>query len=146
MSQILNPKIFSWLTTLFISLGVTKLLWSLLLFILPTTPPFVQSVKTSPFVSGSLSLGDKFLPTGQDQMSKLTTRNLSNITLKAIYKKPNAGFAILEDKGAKIYLDLEQKYKGYKLIEIHTRDIILEKEEELYKIQLSGYKPKGSDQ
>jgi len=146
MSQIFNPKIFYWLATLFISLGITKLLWSLLLFILPTEPPFVRPLETSPFVSGSLSLGDKFISTGQDKISKLATTNLSDITLKAIYKKPNAGFAVLEHKGAKIYLDLAQKYKGYKLIEIQKRDIILKKEEKLYRVQLSGYKPERSDQ
>ncbi len=69
--------------------------------------------------------------------------SLKNIKLKAVYNDANGGFVIIEDKGKTHFIDLNQTYKGYRLIKINPKSAIFNKNDINYKIAFEKLKFKN---
>jgi len=70
---------------------------------------------------------------------KQNIQTLKGINLKAVFENGNNSFIIIDDK-QDIFLDLNQKYKGYKLIKVKKDSAIFEKNNKKFEIKLSKIK------
>jgi len=70
---------------------------------------------------------------------KIKIETLQGVKLKAIFENGDNSFIIIEDK-KDIFLNLNQKYKGYKLIKVTKNSAIFEKNNKQYEIKFSQTK------
>ncbi len=132
----LNSKILIFLLSFFTAAFV----YSVLLFFMPKTPVFYVPVKKE-FEFYKINLTPLFYrtkPVKKPVVKKAQT--LKGIKLKAVYDNGKNGFIIIEDKGKTHFIDLGQKYKGYKLIKINSDSAIFEKNSKHFKIEFDRSK------
>ena len=136
----LNSKILIFLLSFF----TAALTYSALLVFMPKTPVFYVPVKKE-FEYYKINLANLFYkakPVKKPTVIK-TAQTLKGIKLKALYNSGKNGFIIIEDKGKTHFIDLGQKYKGYKLVKINPDSAIFEKNSKNYKIEFEEKKLKS---
>ena len=139
MYLIFEKRYLGWLLTLLIAAAAAKIVWAATLFLLSPscpTPPVTskKSGRDDTVVLSRLFRGET------SAMHTKPMHSLQHIALKALFKKGNRGFALLHDDGKDVYLDLGQRYRGYRLTEIGRDGILLEKGGKHYKLLLAGTK------
>ncbi len=140
MSQLFNFAFTPWIVIMLISLALAKFIWSLMILILPTSSFWTPLEENSDFFTDSIYLGDKFSTTKSDTKVNTVSIKLKDIKIKAIFKKPNNSFILINQNGRLKYLYIQEKYRGYKLLEVAKNYAIFEKEDKQYKVMLDGYK------
>ena len=65
------------------------------------------------------------------------TYKLENIKLKAVYIEKDKSFIAIEDKNILTFVDLNEIYRGYKLIKIYPNRAIFEKNSKHYEIAMN---------
>jgi len=115
--------------------SLTIFIWGIInIFFLEKLPTYYINIqKETNFYN--IHLENIFLKT----YHKPKIETLNNIKLKAIFENQNQSFVIIYDK-KEIFLDLNQSYKGYKLIKVLNNSAIFEKNNKQFKIDLN--KPK----
>ena len=139
MYLIFEKRYLGWLLMLLLAAAAAKIVWVVTLFLLtPSCPtPPVTSKKSGRDDTIVLS---RLFKVETNAMHAKPMHSLQRIALKALFKKGNRGFALLQDGGKEIYLDLGQSYRGYRLTEIGKDAILLEKGGKHYKLLLAGTK------
>jgi len=130
-------KNFKYLSVFIISFLTAGVLWSIIGFYLPKFPLiYMPKNFSNEFFNINLTkifTAEEVKKTPKKQSNKNTAiTSLKNIKLKAIYNDGKKAFIIINDQGKTVFLDLNQTYKGYKLIKIFNNYVIFEKNAEKY--------------
>jgi len=114
------------------SLGA--LIWGIGFIFLEKKPTFFVKVDKE-YNFYRINLAPLFFKAKNHLVNKdINALNLNSMILKAIYKNKNYGFIIINERGKTVFLDLNQTYKGYKLIYIGENFAVLNKKGKNYKI------------
>jgi type II secretion system protein C len=123
-------------------LSLGALIWGVGFIFLKKEPIFYVPIKKD-YSFFSINLTNIFFNTFQIRKIK-PIQTLKGVKLKAIYYNGKNGFVILEEKGKTVFVDLGQKYKGYKLVDIYMNYVIFEKNGKRYKLDLEKEKIKNT--
>ncbi|AZV45722.1 hypothetical protein C3L23_00040 [Nautilia sp. PV-1] len=129
-----NFKYLFIFTISFLSAGV---LWSVISIFLPKLPvTYIPPKFDSIFYNIDLTrifTTETIKPQPiKTQNNQKTVSSLEGIKLKAVYNDGKKAFIILDDKGKSIFLDINQTYKGYKLIKVYNSYAVFEKNSKQY--------------
>jgi general secretion pathway protein C len=115
------------INTIIVPLSISYFLWSIATLFLPKIPViYIPSQNDNSFFSINLERVFYSQQKKKKIVQKIKVDNkqeeesfkLNWLKLKAIYKNGNGGFIIVEDKGKSIFIEKNQIYKEYKLVEI----------------------------
>jgi len=142
MSQYINILSNKYLLSAFFALIFAKLLWSVLLFFLPTLPPQPILEEHSYKMDKIEYLADKFLTSDEGEKVEVQAPSdlLKKVKLKALFKNSKESFIVIEAAGKNHYVNLYEKYEGYKLTQLKKKHVIFKKNGKTYKVILEGYK------
>jgi general secretion pathway protein C len=132
------PKHFKTLITFIVTLSFSGFIWSMInIFFLEKLPTnYIYIKKPTNFYN--IHLEKIFTNTiTTNPIQKITT--LKSIKLKAIFEDGKNSFIIIDDK-KDIFLNLNQKYKGYKLIKVTQNSAIFTKNNKQFEIKLNTKK------
>ena len=123
-------------------ISIGALIWGISLFFLQKTPLFyIKTPKTYSFYP--IDITHLFFNNFQTKTA-LPQATLNGITLKGVYFDGKKGFVVIEDKKSTHFIDLNSRYRGYRLIKIGLDYAIFEKNSKEYKIVMkkekTGYK------
>ncbi len=139
----MNQKSINYLYTfafyVLLPVAIAKILWSMALFFLDKDALVIP--KEESFVYHyNINLAKNIIGVKQDfntQTEQLQTNNrIDDIKLKGTFFSEGDGFVVLEDQLGTTFLYKNEKYVGYKLIEIYDRRAVLEKNGIKYDIVL----------
>ena len=123
MSLIINSKLIRFLWWLLAPFLVATLLITSLLMVLETKKSKTFAVKDVK-MSYMYSFPKFFITQNNDQKKNLSRTNnekLKNLILKACYVEKDREFVVIEERHKSIFLNLNDEYKGAKLLEV-TKD------------------------
>ena len=127
------------------SFSLAALVWGVLLFFLEKRPIFYDYIKKE-YSFYRIDLTHLFFSNVKPSAKKKSEAvSLKDIKLKAIYKNRDGGFILIEDNRKNIFVDLNQSYNDYKLIEIGEDFAIFKKDGKRYKIEFQKAKKRGED-
>ncbi len=119
-------------------ISIGALIWGVSMFFLQKTPVvFIKTPKNYSFYP--INLTHLFFNKYQTK-TLMPIATLKDIKLKGVYYDGQKGFVIIEDKNKTYFIDLNKKYKGYKLIKIALNYAIFEKNQKEYKIVMKKEK------
>jgi len=121
------------------TLSFSAFLWGMINFLflekLPIHYNYIE--KTNNFYN--IHLDKIFSNEKINYQQKQKIQTLKGIKLKAVFENGKNSFIIIDDK-KDLFLDLNQKYKGYKLIKVKKDSAIFEKNNQKFEIKLSKTK------
>lgn len=117
-----------------------KIVWLLLGFFLPVLPPFSATSLENEAFPRVRHLSGKFFAGSNRDMHTMPSVSLKNIRITGIYKSGDSGFVIIDEGGKSKFLDLRQRYKGYRLIKLDKHRVYFRKKGTVYEVTLAGYK------
>jgi len=122
------------------SLSISAFIWSVINFLLLEKLPtsYVYIKKEMNFYN--IHLSKLFFHNTNIIIKNKKIETLQGIKLKALFENGKNSFIIIDDK-KEIFLDLNQKYKGYKLIKVTNNSAIFQKNNKTYEIKLTKTKP-----
>jgi len=135
-------SVFKNLLILIISFLSAFFIWSIIEMFLPKKPPLVF-INDSKLPAININLIPIFFNTSTTK-TPTTPKNiqsLKGVTLKAIYNSKNNAFIIVEKNKKTYFINLNDKFLGYKLIKINPESAIFEKNSKQYKLEFQ--KPKS---
>jgi len=119
------------------SLSISAFIWGIINFLflekLPTSYIYIK--KEMNFYN--IHLSKLFFNNTQQIHNKIAT--LKGIKLKALFENGKNSFIIIDDK-KDIFLDINQTYKGYKLIKVTSNSAVFKKHNKIYEIKLNKTK------
>ncbi len=141
MHPLFEKRTLAFVAGLLFAAAAAKLLWSVALFIFSPTCPRPPLTTKNIDTTDTIDIG-RIFQSGSVGRKAPVTQSLKKMRLKALFKKGDAGFALIEDSGKAFYLDLGKSYRGYRLSEIGRGYILMEKGGKAYKLLLAGTKGK----
>jgi type II secretion system protein C len=127
-----NFKIFIYFI---IGFSISALIWIILTFFLNKKPEFyIPNYKQYSFYH--IDLYNLFFQNTNNLINK-NIEKLNNLTLKATFINGKKSFIIVKDKTKTVFINLNDSYKGYKLIKILPYKAIFYKNEKNYKIEFN---------
>jgi type II secretion system protein C len=130
-----NFKIFIYFI---FGLSISALIWIILTFFLNKKPEFyIPNYKQYSFYH--IDLYNLFFQNTNNLINK-NIEKLNNLTLKATFINGKKSFIIVKDKTKTVFINLNDSYKGYKLIKILPYKAIFYKNGKNYKIEFKKNK------
>lgn len=119
-------------------ISIGALIWGVSMFFLQKTPiVFIKTPKNYSFYP--INLTHLFFNKYQTK-TLMPIATLKGIKLKGVYYDGQKGFVIIEDKNRTYFIDLNKRYRGYKLVKIGLNYAIFEKNQKEYKIVMKKEK------
>ncbi len=136
---------FKYIAAFLIAFLFAFFIWSIIDIFLPKTPPiFIPQQNRTEFYK--INLIPIFFNKTSHKINLKPQKTLKGVKLKAIYKDNSNSFIIVEQNKKTIFLNLNEKINGFKLIKILPNEAIFEKNNQEYKL---GFKkinlPKNRD-
>jgi general secretion pathway protein C len=134
-------SIFKNLLIFIISFLLAFFIWSVVELFLPKTPPLVF-IDNSKLHSVNINLIPVFFNTSNTKKPEnpKNIQSLKGVTLKAIYNSKKNAFIIVEKNKKTYFINLNDKFLGYKLIRINPNSAIFEKNSKQYKLEFQKTK------
>jgi general secretion pathway protein C len=137
---------FKYIALFIISLLTAFLFWAVIDLFLPKTPP-VFIPQTSEVRFYKINLVNLFFTSFKKPAVIKTNKTLKGVKLKAIYFDKNNSFIIVSQKNKNIFLNLNDKLNGYKLIKILPNEAIFKRNNQTYKLGFKEIKvPKNTQE
>ena len=134
-------QVFKFLINLIFTFSLGSVIYLFISLFLNKLPvEYIKSTITTK--SYYIDLSSKFF-TNSKTNNILPIKKL-NFKLKAIYNNKNQGFIIIEDNLKTHFINLNETYKGYKLIKIGLKYAIFKKNNKMYKISFKNIDVKNS--
>ncbi len=115
--------------------ATAKIFWTGWLFLTQPSCPLPHVTSKKFHLTDNISIIGLFQP-GEGHRSEQKRYKLKSIALRGIFKKGHTGFALLNDNGKTVYLNLGERYRGYKLVEITQNGVVLTNKGKRYRLSM----------
>ena len=138
---------FKSILNIFLIYSFLLLIWSFVLVFLPKTPVecvfFEKPLNFYSIDLTNLFFNQKLIKKRVSKPKPAIVANIKDFRLKALYGAGNSGFIIIEDRGKTVFIDINQVYKGFKLVKINMDSAVFVKNGKKYIISFKNEKIKG---
>jgi general secretion pathway protein C len=110
--------------------------YAVLIPFLQTSPVNYINIKNSKHFY-NINLTKLFFNTKSSEIKPIKNITKLNFKLKALYSNGKKGFIIINDNKKNIFINLNETYKGYKLIKINLKSAVFKRNQKRYIISLS---------
>ncbi len=130
-----HERIKKYIAPILLSAVIAKIVWTGWLFLAQPSCPVPPVITKKSRMTDTISIVRLFQP-GKTHTYEQKRYRLKSIALRGIFKKGDRGLALLNDHGNTVYLNLGDRYRGYKLIEIEQNSIVLQYKGKRYRLSM----------
>jgi len=125
--------------------SMSYFLATVVFFFLRPLPMYYFPHKNQMFFFDARLEKNLFLPPKKKVIATHKINYIKDFKLTGVYFDGKKGFVIIKDKNKSIFVDLNQEYKGYKLIKINLNSAVFMKNSQKYILYITNRKTKTNE-